>query len=101
MPSIMEGMPLAVVEAMLCARPVLATDVGGIAEWIDDGSNGFIATCSSSRALHKGLLRMWQLKDNWEKIGLAAHKTAMQMHNPKAGEALLDKLREVIEVQAS
>ena len=33
-----EGFPYTVVEAMMCARPVVATDVGGVAEALDDPS---------------------------------------------------------------
>ena len=41
MPSRFEGMPLTVVEAMLCGRPCIVTDVGGNKELIRDGINGF------------------------------------------------------------
>ncbi len=43
MPSRLEGLPLAMVEAMLCARPVLTTDVGGHSEIVVDGVTGFLA----------------------------------------------------------
>ena len=43
LPSRFEGMPLVVVEAMLCGRPCIVTDVGGNAELIRDGINGFLA----------------------------------------------------------
>ena len=36
--SMSEGFPYTVVEAMMCARPVVATDVGGVAEALDDES---------------------------------------------------------------
>jgi glycosyltransferase involved in cell wall biosynthesis len=36
--SMSEGFPYTVVEAMMCARPVVATDVGGVAEALDDRS---------------------------------------------------------------
>src|SRR5262249_38289882 len=40
MPSRAEGLPLAMVEAMTCARPVVATDVAGHSEIIEDGVTG-------------------------------------------------------------
>jgi glycosyltransferase involved in cell wall biosynthesis len=43
MPSRFEGLPLAMVEAMLCGRPVVATDVAGHAEIIQYGVTGFLA----------------------------------------------------------
>jgi glycosyltransferase involved in cell wall biosynthesis len=41
MPSRAEGMPLVIVEAMLCGRPVVTTDVAGHSEIIEDGISGF------------------------------------------------------------
>lgn len=95
MPSVMEGMPLAVVEAMLCGRPVVATDVGGHAEWIDDNVNGFIAAASTSTSLHEALQRAWERKEEWESIGKLAHEKAIQLYDPAPGKTLLHLLEQV------
>jgi len=92
MPSHMEGMPLAIVEAMLCGRPCVATDVGGAAEWIVDGISGFIAAAATPDALDKGLERAWEEKEQWEAIGLRAHARAIALYDPSAGETLLEKI---------
>ncbi|WPB75008.1 glycosyltransferase [Archangium violaceum] len=41
-PSLWDGMPNAMLEAMACARIVVASDAGGIPEAIDTGHNGFL-----------------------------------------------------------
>jgi glycosyltransferase involved in cell wall biosynthesis len=44
LPSRAEGMPLALVEAMMCGRPGIVTSVGGNAEVVEDRVTGFLAT---------------------------------------------------------
>lgn len=41
-PSRAETSPLAIVEALATERPVVATDVGGVSELLDDGRNGLV-----------------------------------------------------------
>jgi glycosyltransferase involved in cell wall biosynthesis len=74
MPSRAEGLPLAVLEAMLCARPVLATDVAGHSEVIDDGLNGFLADAPTGPSVAKALERLWADRMNLEGIGRTAAK---------------------------
>ena len=47
LPSRSEGLPLVVVEAMLCGRPAIVTDVAGNAELIQDGVSGFVAAAAA------------------------------------------------------
>lgn len=37
-----EGTPVALMEAAACGRPIVATDVGGVASVVEPGSNGFL-----------------------------------------------------------
>jgi glycosyltransferase involved in cell wall biosynthesis len=89
MPSLCEGIPLAVVEAMLCGRPVMATDTGGHTEWISDGENGFIAGGANVLSIDRALERAWQARAQWPEMGRLAHDTAMRMHDHDAGGSLL------------
>jgi len=91
--SIMEGLPLAVVEAMLCGRPVITTDVGGNREIIDDGINGFIAEGPTEFSLNRALQRAWNRKDEWAHMGSLSHETAKKFYVPDIGQRLLEKIK--------
>jgi hypothetical protein len=65
-PSRWDNYPNTCMEAMSCARAVLATDCGGMAEMIEDGVQGVVVPGGSSRAelvrnLQSGLERMLEM----------------------------------------
>ena len=72
LPSRSEGLPLAGVEAMLCHRPVILTDVAGNSEIVQNGITGFLANHPSVSALDAALEQAWQNKSMLQQMGLAA-----------------------------
>jgi glycosyltransferase involved in cell wall biosynthesis len=50
-PSAYEGLPMVIMEAMRAGLPCVATDVGGTAELITDGVNGFLVDVDDEEAL--------------------------------------------------
>ena len=72
LPSRFEGMPLVVVEAMLCGRPCIATDVGGNRELIRDGINGFLAKAPTVELLDEAMNHAWDARHNLMDMGKAA-----------------------------
>jgi len=69
MPSRAENMPLATVEAMMCGRLPIVTDVGGHREIIEDHVSGFLAESATVAALDRTLEVAWKERDNWQRIG--------------------------------
>ena len=74
MPSFMEGLPLVLVGAMICARVPILTDIGAHREVVDDNINGFIAAKPTVEALDEALERAYQESDAWEEMGKRARK---------------------------
>jgi glycosyltransferase involved in cell wall biosynthesis len=94
MPSRSEGTPLSLVEAMICGRPSVVTDVGGNTEWVDEPSTGFVADAPSAKSLGNALERAWEARDRWESIGQRAHQVALSQSDPQPEESVLSLLVE-------
>ncbi|MDX2215238.1 MAG: glycosyltransferase family 4 protein [Oculatellaceae cyanobacterium bins.114] len=84
LPSRSEGFPLAMVEAMLAARPVIATRVGSMPEAIIDGQTGLLIEKDDVEGLAHALRR---LRDNphWRsQLGKTARELAIAQFTVKA-----------------
>jgi len=75
LPSLWEGFPNAVLEAMAHGAPVIATDVGGIREAIKDGYSGIIIRPGDSESLAKNIMKIKNDPVLAEKLSKNATKT--------------------------
>jgi len=55
LPSLTEGLPNVVLEAFACAKPVVATNVGGVPEIVEDGINGILVQKESPDLLAEAI----------------------------------------------
>lgn len=92
LPSRAEGLPLSLIEAMLCGRLGIVTDVGGNAEAVDDNETGFIAKGASVVELDDALERAWQRRAEWEDIGRLAASRVRTKIPADPGEVFTSKL---------
>jgi glycosyltransferase involved in cell wall biosynthesis len=95
MPSRIEGMPLALIEAMLCGRPAVATDVAG-AEIIEDGITGFLAEAPTVGCVGNALDRFWARREDAKEIGARAAERIRHVVPPDPGRIFADKIRELL-----
>lgn len=82
MPSQFEGVPLAMIEAMLCGRPVVATAIGGIAEWLHEGRSGFLMTQPTATDIDVALERMWASRQQLASMGISAYEDTLARRDP-------------------
>lgn len=78
----MEGTPLALIEAMLCSRTAIATDVAGNGELIEDNVSGFLAKAPTEDLLDEALERAWQRRGEMSALGRAARKRVLELIPP-------------------
>ncbi|MDP2939241.1 MAG: glycosyltransferase family 4 protein [Candidatus Omnitrophota bacterium] len=73
MPSIQEGLGLAIMEAMAVGLPIVATDVGGIKNLIKDNESGILVSACDSRALAEAIILLLKDKNMAKALALKAH----------------------------
>jgi glycosyltransferase involved in cell wall biosynthesis len=77
-----EGLPLAVLEAMACARPVIYTDCAGALDGFEDGVHGLLVKAGNVDALASAIFRMCSLSDEQRMaMGAAARKLVEQNYD--------------------
>ncbi|MCE5307545.1 MAG: glycosyltransferase family 4 protein [Acidobacteriales bacterium] len=75
LPSLLEGQPLALVEAMAYGRPIVATAVGGVPELIQDGINGLLCRPADSKCLASCISRLLGDQALRGRLGRAARQS--------------------------
>jgi glycosyltransferase involved in cell wall biosynthesis len=58
LPSLNEGTPVALIEAMASGKPVVATAVGGVPDVIDDGRTGLLVPARNASALATAMIAL-------------------------------------------
>ena len=76
LPSLSEGLPLALVEAMLAARPIVASGVGEIAVVLEHGRAGIVVPPADAPALARAIALLLDHPDRARELGAAAARRA-------------------------
>jgi len=74
LPSMSEGVPMALLEAMAASRPIVASRVGGIPEVVKDGVEGLLVEPKDVKGLAESFLRLIRSPDMARKMGEGARK---------------------------
>lgn len=92
LPSLFEGMPLSVIEAMAAGKPVVATAVGGTNEIVVDGSTGVLTPPMDAPALASAIRAMLADRAMSARMGEAGRERAIEMFS---AEAMVRRVAEV------
>jgi len=83
MPSLRDGLPNVLLEAMACERTVVASDVGGLSDVIEDGRNGFLVPARDKQALVEQILYALADADQRRVLGQTARATILRDYTPQ------------------
>jgi glycosyltransferase involved in cell wall biosynthesis len=99
LPSRAEGLPLALVEAMMCGRPSVVTRVGGNAEVVEDGVTGFLATPDED-SIDAALEEAWARRGELREMGERAAQRIRQLVPANPAEEFADLLLDLARAPA-
>lgn len=83
LPSLWEGLPIGLLEAMAMQKAIVATPVDGTKEAVKDGFSGLLVPHQSPNELAKAILKLHFDKKLLAKLGLTAHETILDRFEVK------------------
>jgi len=99
LPSLYEGLPLAVLEAMAAGVPVIATSVGGTAEVVRDGETGTLVPPADADALSSAIGRTLADRRQASRLALAARSLVAHGHSVTSMVGSVSRLYEELLAQ--
>lgn len=82
-PSLRDGMPNAVLEAMACGKAVVATGVGGVSDVIEDSENGLTVPANDAESLSKAIIELLNDAALRVRLGESARETIQKEFTPQ------------------
>jgi len=75
-----DAMPISVTEGLAMSRVVIASDVGDMPSWINEGVNGWIAGKVCVDEVDRVLENAWQNRNRLEEMGKESYKIFRQKY---------------------
>lgn len=92
MPSRYEGVSLAMIEAMACGLPIIASDARGLKDCITDEQNGLLFPVDDYKALAERILRLANDKELRDRVSLGARSSFETEYDMRKNVKPLDML---------
>lgn len=93
-----EGMPMLIVEAFACGKPIIASNLGAMSELIEDGKTGLLFDTGSAEDLAEKINWAYLHKEEMKQMGINARKEYEQKYTAEINYDVLMKIyKEAIE----
>jgi len=99
MPSYAETFGMVALEAMACARPVLASRVGGLAYLVQDGETGYHFQEGRPEELAQRLVELLSNSELRERMGEAARKVAEKYSWSKTAGEIIELYKTIVKLK--
>lgn len=101
-PSIIDNSPNTVCEAQLIGTPVIAANVGGIPQLVDDGKTGWLYPYSEPHALAFKIMNLMEQRETLEMVSMTEQKMSHKRHNPELlAETIFDIYNTILNDKAA
>ena len=82
-PSLRDGMPNAILEAMACEKVVIVTPVGGATDVIEDGKNGALINVNDAERLAESIIQLLSQPEKCRAISKSAREAVIHLFTPE------------------
>lgn len=96
LPSLWEGLPITILEAMVMRKPVIATKVGGVSEAVKDGLTGLLVEPCDYLSLSGAIMRLLNDEELRFKMGRAGYKNVSEYFDAKMMVEQTEKIYDTI-----
>jgi glycosyltransferase involved in cell wall biosynthesis len=99
-PSLMEGLPSVLLEAMAGGMPVITANTCGMPDVVKDGINGLLVPPADAVALENAIARLAESEPLRQELGSAAQESMKQYEWSSAGQKLEELFLKVVRAEA-
>lgn len=92
LPSLKEGLPRSILEAMACAVPVIGSDISGINDVVIDGKNGFLVPPRNPEVLAHKIIMVLKDEELRKRLSGEARRSIVEKHDIAAIALKMERL---------